>query len=289
MIVKIACIQMEPLVGQVQHNIDRSLELIRIAAKKGAQLVVLPELCNSGYVFDSVDEARKLAEIIPGGQACRAWSKIAAEYNLHIVAGINELAGDKLYNSSVILGPEGHIGTYRKVHLWNTENKFFTPGNLGFPVFDTPIGRLGSIICYDGWFPEGYMTCSRQGVDIVCIPTNWIPINGQREGREAMANILVMGAAHTNSVFVACANRVGTERGTTFIGQSLIVSYTGWPIGGPASADQEEIIYADADLSDSRRLGRWNEFNHNPYKDRRPDQYEAVVNQAGIRAQGLNL
>ncbi len=273
MMVKVACIQMEPVVGDKSRNVRRSVEMIEQAAAQGAQLVVLPELCNSGYVFESMEEARALAEPVPGGPTVDAWSEVAARLGLHVVAGIDEADGDTLYNSSVVIGPRGHIGTFRKVHLWNQENRFFTPGNLGFPVFDTEVGRLATAICYDGWFPETFRECTLKGADIVCVPTNWVPINGQREDREAMANILIMGAAHSNSVFIACADRVGVERGQPFIGQSLIVSYTGWPIGGPASRDREEIVMADLDLSDPARRAPWNEFNRNPVGDRRPEEY----------------
>lgn len=276
MVVNIACIQMEPIVGDKAHNIAKSLTLIGEAADHGARLIVLPELCNSGYVFDSRDEAESLSETIPSGETVTAWMQIARERGLHIVAGINERDGDDLYNSAVVIGPKGHIGTFRKVHLWNRENAFFTPGNLGFPVFDTPLGRIGAMICYDGWFPESYRECALQQADIVCVPTNWVPINGQDESREAMANILTMAAAHSNSVFVACADRVGTERDQPFIGQSLIVSYTGWPIGGPAGPSDEEIVYADADLADPARRNAWNEFNRNPLGDRRPDEYHSA-------------
>lgn len=279
--VTIACIQMEPKVGDKPGNIAKALSNIEQAADNGAQLIVLPELCNSGYVFESMDEARALSEPFPGGETCDAFCEVAARRNVHIVAGVNERDGDTLYNSSVIVGPQGHIGTFRKVHLWNQENRFFTPGNLGFPVFDTPVGRLASMICYDGWFPESYRECALKGADIVCVPTNWVPINGQREDREAMANILTMGAAHSNSVFIACADRVGTERGQPFIGQSIIVGFTGWPIGGPARPDREEIIYADADLADPARRNAWNEFNKNPLGDRRPGEYEAMDSAPG--------
>jgi len=201
---------------------------------------------------------------------------VESKHGLHIVAGINESEGEALYNSAVVIGPHGHVGTFRKVHLWNEENLFFEPGNLGFPVFKTPIGRIGTFICYDGWFPESYRLCALQGADIICIPTNWVPIPGQDKDREAMANILVMAAAHSNSVFVAAADRVGTERAQPFVGQSLIASYTGWPIAGPASADKEEIIYAEANLADARRKRNWNEYNQ-VLRDRRSDVYDEML------------
>ena len=119
-----------------------------------------------------------------------------------------------------------------------------------------------------------------QGADIVCVPTNWVPIPGQAEGRQAMANILAMGAAHSNSMFIACADRVGTERGQPFEGQSLIVSYTGWPVAGPASRDSEEIVLAEVNLSEARRKRNWNAFNQ-VLRDRRKRQELFGGNLAG--------
>ena len=206
----------------------------------------------------------------------RAWSEIAAKHKLHLVAGICERDGNKLFNSAVLIGPSGYIGTFRKVHLWNEENLYFEPGDLGFPVFHTAIGRIGMAICYDGWFPETYRLSALQGADIVCVPTNWVPIPGQAEGREAMANILAMAAAHSNSIYVACADRVGTERGQPFEGQSLIVGHTGWPVAGPASRDKEEILTADVALGEARRARNWNAFNQ-VLRDRRSDLYDEML------------
>lgn len=275
-VVKIACVQMAPVVGEKERNVRRSVERIEEAAGAGAGLIVLPELCNSGYVFDSREEAFALAEEIPDGPTCQAWIEVARKHGLHLVAGIAERYGQVLYNAAVVIGPSGFVGKFRKNHLWNEENLFFEPGNLGFPVFKTPIGRIGTFICYDGWFPESYRLCALQGADIVCIPTNWVPIPGQAKNREAMANILVMAAAHANSVFVAAADRVGTERGQPFIGQSLIASYTGWPIAGPASPDTEEILYAEANLADARRKRNWTEYNQ-VLRDRRTDVYDEML------------
>ncbi len=275
-VVRVACVQMEPHVGDKAANVAKGVALIEEAAANGARLVVLPELCNSGYVFESRDEAFALAEPVPDGQTVQTWARLARDHGLYISAGICERDGDLLYNSAAFIGPEGPIGTFRKVHLWNEENLFFEPGNLGFPVWGTPIGRVGALICYDGWFPEGYRLCALQGADIICISTNWVPIPGQDPNREAMANILCMSAAHTNSVFIAAADRVGTERGQPFIGQSLVVSYTGWPVAGPASRTEEEIIYADCNLADARRKRNWNEYNQ-VLRDRRTDVYDEML------------
>jgi predicted amidohydrolase len=273
---RVACVQMEPVIGDKSGNLAKSERMIREAAAAGAKLIVLPELANSGYMFKTRDEAFALSEPVPGGETTDLWGRLAKMLGVTIVAGICERDGNALFNSAVTIGPAGHIGTYRKVHLWNQEALFFEPGNLGFPVFTTDVGRIASFICYDCWFAEVFRCCSLQGADILCVPTNWVPVPGQRTDREAMANLLVMAAAHTNSVFIAAADRVGTERGQPFIGQSLITDYTGWPIGGPASYDREEIIYADVNLADARKRRTWNEFNH-ILRDRRPEVYETVL------------
>lgn len=280
-LVRVACIQMEPRFGETAANVAHSLTLIEKAADAGAQLLVLPELANTGYVFETRAEALGLAEPVPGGPTTDAWVEIAARRNLHIVAGITEREGTALYNSAVVIGPQGYIGTYRKMHLWAAENLFFEPGNNGFPVFNTAIGRIGVAICYDGWFPETYRLQALQGADIVCVPTNWVPIPGQQDGREAMATVLAMAAAHTNSMYIACADRIGTERGQPFEGQSVIVSYTGWPVAGPASRAGEETVIAEIDLGAAREKRNWNAFNQ-VLRDRRTDVYGEMLG-AGIK------
>ena len=274
--VVVAAIQMEPVFGRTEENVTSSIAKIEAAAAQGAQVIVLPELCNTGYMFASRKEAFDLAEPVPSGPSSQRWMEVAARLGVYLVAGITENADGKLYNSAVILEPEGYLGTYRKLHLWGDEALYFQPGDLGIPVFDTPLGRLACHICYDCWFPEVWRLEALQGAELICVPTNWVPIPGQDPKREAMANILVMGAAHSNSVFVAAANRTGTERGQPFIGQSLIVSQTGWPVAGPASGEGEEILVARINLADARRKRNWNDFNQ-PLRDRRTDVYDEML------------
>lgn len=219
----VACVQMEPHVGEKQANVARSIKLIEEAAEHGASLVVLPELANTGYVFSDRDEAFTLAEDVPSGETALAWADAAQRLGVHVVAGIAERDRVRLYNSALLVGPSGIVGTYRKLHLWNNENLFFEPGNKGVPVFHTPLGRIAIAICYDGWFPEVYRLAATQGADLVCVPTNWVPMQGQPADQPAMATTLTMAAAHSNGLMVACANRIGTERGQLFVGQSLIV------------------------------------------------------------------
>ena len=280
--VRIACLQMEPHVGDKAGNVERSLAMLAEAAKAGAQLAVLPELCNSGYVFRTRQEAFAAAEEIPNGSSCHAWAQLAARHGLHIVAGIAERDGPALYNAAVVLGPDGLIGKYRKNHLWAAENLFFEPGNLGVPVFHTAIGRIAAAICYDIWFPETFRLAALQGADLLCVPTNWVPMPEQPDNLPVMANILAMGGAHSNAMFVAAADRVGTERGQLFLGRSVIVGHTGWPLAGPASAEREEMIVADVNLSDARRKRNWSEFNQ-VLRDRRTDLYAEMLGSKASR------
>lgn len=269
---RVACVQMAPEIGNKEANLEKSLGLIGQAASAGASLVVLPELCNTGYVFDSRDEAFGLGEAVPDGEGCRAWGNAARDLGITIVAGIAEREGPSLYNAAVLTGPEGYIGTYRKNHLWGEEKLFFESGNVGVPTWSLPFGRVAVAICYDQWFPEIYRLAALQGADIVCTPTNWVPMPGQPDGQLAMANILAMAGAHSNGLFIAAADRVGTERGQPFLGQSLIVNPTGWIAAGPASSNEEQIIYADLDLADARRARSLNAFN-DLVRDRRDDLY----------------
>ncbi|MFB0487910.1 N-carbamoylputrescine amidase [Methylobacterium sp. OAE515] len=269
--IRVSCIQFEPIFGAIDANMARASDLVRAAAAAGSRLIVLPELASTGYVFESAAEAAALAEPVPDGPTTRAWVALAAELGVHIVAGIAESAGDTLYNAAVIVGPEGYIGTYRKAHLWDQENVFFARGDLGFPVFDTALGKVGVAICYDGWFPETFRQLALGGAEIVCIPTNWVPMPDQPEGEAAMANTLHRAAAHTNGLFIACADRVGIERGQPFEGQSLIIGPKGWPLAGPASRDRTETLSALVDLDAAGRKDL-NAFN-SLLRDRRTDIY----------------
>ncbi|MDQ0023828.1 putative amidohydrolase [Variovorax paradoxus] len=274
--VKVASIQMAPRIGDKAANLRRSVDLIEEAARQGAVVAVLPELANTGYVFASRQEAFVLAESVPDGESSQVWLEVARRCKIHVVAGIAERVGDRLFNAALVAGPHGYIGTYRKLHLWGDEHLFFESGDLGLPVFHTEIGRLGAIICYDGWFPEVYRLLAMQGADFVCMPTNWVPMPGQVEGHAAMANTLAMANAHSNGLNIICADRVGTERGQPFIGQSLIVGAQGWPVAGPASRDSEEILYASINLRRSRSARHLNVFN-DVLRDRRDDIYDPML------------
>lgn len=275
-LVTVAGVQMKPKVGRKAENLESTLRFIEAAADQGAQLIVLPELSNSGYVFASRAEAFSLAESIPDGPSTQAWLEIAARRSVTIVAGISEREGERLFNSAVVVGPKGLLGTYRKLHLWGDEHLYFEAGDKGLPIFHTDFGRLAVVICYDGWFPEVYRLLAMRGADIVAMPTNWVPMSGQPENTPAMANTLAMANAHSNALNIVCANRVGIERGQAFIGQSLIVGAQGWPLAGPASYDKEEILFANINLKSTRQARSLNAFNH-VLRDRRDDIYDPML------------
>ncbi|MFJ4434228.1 nitrilase family protein [Pseudomonas sp. NPDC089395] len=278
--VRIAVIQYDPQVG-LEHadgNLNKGLAMARRAVSEGANLIVLPELANTGYTFDSRVEAYAHAEPLEGGPSVQAWAAFAREHQLYLAAGFAERDGLRLYDSAVLFGPEGRLGHYRKAHLWNREKLWFTPGDLGFPVFETPIGRVGLLICWDIWFPEVPRLMASQGADIICSLNNWVwtpPPLFDQAGR-CMASYLTMTAAHVNTLYIAAANRIGSERGGRFLGCSLIAGPHGWPIGEVASADDECIVYADVDLSAARPAPIWNSLN-DLQRDRRTDLYDAAL------------
>jgi len=270
--VTVATVQFEPIIGDRAGNLAAVERLAKAAKTQGAEIVVLPELADSGYTFRDGDEVAALAGPVPGGPSAETLRRLAEELGLYIVSGIAEQDGDRFYNSALLCGPEGYIGKYRKLHLWNNENRLFRKGDLGLPIFDLPFGRIGIAICYDGWFPETFRQLALAGAELVCVPTNWVPMAGAEGVPEPMANILHKAAAHTNGLYIACADRIGIERGQSFIGRSLIVGPQGWPISGPASADREEILLAQIDLSSVTETRTLNSFNH-LLGDRRADVY----------------
>lgn len=271
-IVTLAAIQMEVEIGEKERNIEKSLKLIYQAAGKGAKLIVLPELCNTGYAFSTREEVYPLAEKVSEGETLKAWTKAARELGVYICGGIVELDEDeiRLFNSSVLVGPKGYIGKYRKLHLWNTENYFFEPGDEGLPVFETPIGKIGMLICYDMWFPEAFRVLALKGADVVCTPVNWVDSRNE-EIRNMGTNMAIVNA-NNNNFFIVAADRIGKERRARFPGRSIIVDPNGCTCAPIGSYDKEEIVMAEVDLFASRKRN-WSDTNVK-IMDRRTDVYD---------------
>lgn len=280
--IKAAAVQFDMQVG-VQNkdaNLAASLHHINVAAKAGASLIVLPELASTGYSFDTREEAYAHAELVPDGPTCQAWTAAALKHDAYIVAGIAEIDGVRLYDTAVLIGPEGYIGRYRKTHLWNREKLIFTAGDE-YPVFDTRIGRIGLLICWDIWFPEVARILAAQGADVICSPNNWVwtPPPLFDAAGNCMASYLTMAASHVNSIPIIAADRIGEERGGKFLGCSLITGVNGWPIGAIADAEAEAILYADLDVVASRSALIWSDLN-DLARDRRTDLYDPLLGYA---------
>ncbi len=273
-VVNVAAVQWEPRICKKKHNIEKSVSLIHEAAKKGAGLIVLPEMCNAGYVFETRSEAYEQGEEIPDDPTCEAWTKVAHQDGIFLVSGMIEKEGYCLYNTAVLIGPDGYIGKYRKLHEWDSAKLFLEPGDLGLPVFTLPFGRIGMMICYDGWFPEVPRVLALKGADIICDPSNWVVLPSQSK-KDYWA--LPVHSAHAifNSVFLVCADRVGHERGTDYVGNSVIVDLDGSFLAGPASPDDEEIIQAEINIVKGRGH-QWSDFN-NVFEDRRTDLFDPLL------------
>ncbi|MGB3482789.1 MAG: nitrilase-related carbon-nitrogen hydrolase [Mycobacterium sp.] len=269
--IRVACAQTDPVIGDVAANIAATVEAIRAAAEVDADLVVLPECASAGWAFTGTVESRATAQRLDG-PTIRAWHAQARDRNLWVCGGFTELRDDdQVYNSSALVSPDGVAAVYRKVHLWNSEHDSFTPGDGGFPVVDTPFGRVGMLICYDAWFPESFRSMALQGADLVLAPSDWVPNPHQPPDMPPLAHLVTMSAAHSNQLYVAAASRVGVERGQQFIGSSVIVGHDGWLLSRPGT-DKPDLIWADIDPVGSRQARRSDPFNR-PLGDRRPEAY----------------
>ena len=273
-VIKVAAIQMEPRVGDKAGNVKQQLAFIAEAAAQGVRLMVLPELGNTGYIFNTRDEVAELAEEVPGGPTCAAWITACREHGVYLCAGITEREGDKFFNCAALIGPQGYIGKYRKIHLWDEEKLFFEPGDLGIPVFHLPFGRVGVMICYDGWHPEVARILALQGADIICDPTCWVLVPGIVTAENPISAYVHMASAHVNGIFMLCADRCGTERGCTFLGNSCVVGPAGF-VAGPASFEKPEIVAAEINLVQAR-YKHWTDLA-DPFADRRTDLYDRLL------------
>jgi predicted amidohydrolase len=269
----IAACQLAPIVGDVAGNRDRADAAVRAAAAGGARIVVLPELVDSGYVFKDRAEAVLCAEAAASSLTLRGWSDVAAELDIVIVGGWCELgASGPLFNSAAIVDRGGVRAIYRKAHLWDREKLLFTPGDSAPPVVDTPAGRIGVCICYDLEFPEWAALAAHAGADLFAAPVNW-PLLPRPASERPAEMIKAQAAAAGNGVFVAVADRCGVERGVNWIGGTVIISPSGYPLTGPVLADRTATLVAEVDLHQARdkRVGAHNHL----VADRRPELYRA--------------
>ncbi|OFJ51734.1 nitrilase-related carbon-nitrogen hydrolase [Mycolicibacterium grossiae] len=269
---RITCCQIPLRIGDTTGNRTTARTAIEQAAAGGAQVVVLPELVPSGYVFADRAELESLAEPRDGATVAE-WSDLAAAFGLVIVGGFPEAAGDRVYNSAVVVDPSGVLGVYRKTHLWDTENAVFDLGDEPPLVVDTEHGRIGVMICYDVEFPEWVRAVSLAGADLLCAPVNW-PLLPRPEGERPIEMVKVLAGAGTNHMPIAVCDRTGTERGVDWIGGSVITDADGYP-SVVAQFGHAGNVSADIDLAASRDKT----FNgHNDsHGDRRVELYRRTA------------
>jgi len=267
----VAAAQLAPVIGDADGNRRTAAAAVTDAAAAGAELVVLPELCDSGYVFASAQEARGLATAAADSPTLRQWRELAAAHGIVIVGGFCELGGDgRLWNSAALVDATGTRAIYRKAHLWDREGLVFTPGSAAPPVVSLPFGRVALVICYDLEFPEWARLPALAGADLIAAPVNW-PAAPCPPGERPAEVVKAQADASVNGVFVVVADRCGTERGVAWVGGSLIVGPDGYPLAGPVTADQPAILTADCDLPRARdkRINARNDL----LADRRPELY----------------
>jgi predicted amidohydrolase len=271
---KIACIQVAPIMMDVNANRNMLRSAIRKAVADGADLVVLPELATTGYMFASAAEAREVAQPAVGG-ALQDWADELQGTNAMVVGGFCELDDGVIFNSAAAVTADGVRTVYRKVHLWADEHLIFTPGTEAPPIVSTPSGRVGVAICYDLFFPELMRGLSLAGASVIALPTNSpagkAPRSDHAPDLKGIGLAIARTVAYQNRVFVAVSDRCGDERGTAWTARSVIVDPEGQFLAGPAPY-VESMVSADCDLS-AAAIKRWDGTTNDAHADRRPDIY----------------
>jgi predicted amidohydrolase len=267
----IAVCQLGLSIGDPAANAAATGRAVAQAAAQAADLVVIPELSDTGYVFASAAEARALASPATGHPALRRWQELASRHRTVIVGGFCELgSGGLLYNSAAVVDASGPLAVYRKAHLWDAEKLIFTPGSAPPPLVRLPFGTVAVMVCYDLEFPEWVRLPALAGADLIAAPVNW-PAAPVPAGERPAEVVKVQAGAATNGVFIAVADRCRDERGVSWVGGSVIAGPTGYPLAGPVLADQPAVLTARCDLAAAadKRISAHNDV----LADRRPHLY----------------
>jgi predicted amidohydrolase len=277
----LVAVQTRAVLGQVEENLVSMEEVLVGLPDAPDRLVVFPEMGISGYFFGDRERLWELSEDVPEGPISQQLIALAAKYNCYLVAGLPERQGKALYNCAVLVGPEGYIAKYRKLHLWDEEKLLYDPGDLGLVMADTPIGRIGLIICYDLWFPEQARILRLMGADVIAMPAAlvWNDTPGHVKRGYYMADYVAMVTAHLNQVYLAMASQVGRDDEHWLFGSSVLVSPYGWPLVEPAGDDELAVLYAQVDFTLGRKLRGWSSMDHFDL-DRRTDVYGRLLGYA---------
>jgi len=254
-----AVLQFQPRLGEVEANLET---IERLGSGVDADLWVLPELCLSGYELADPVQAEAVSQVAAASDPALArLIRLARTHSATLVGGFVERAGQCLYNAAFVLTPAGVAGTYRKVHLFGDEPRLFTPGDLGFPVFELDGWRLGVLVCFDWMFPEAARTLALAGADVLAHPSNLVLPWAQQA---------MQVRALENGVYVLTANRVGSDRALTFTGRSQAVDPRGRVLF-QAPGNGEAVLTTELDLALAR--DKWVTPTNHRFADRRPDTY----------------
>jgi predicted amidohydrolase len=266
---KVAAAQIEPRLDAQNEILEKICNLTISAATEGASLIVFPELSLTGLM-------KSASEIIPGPSTKRLAST-AKNQGVHIVAGLLERYNKKFYNTAVLFGPNGIVGKYRKIHPWYPSEAQVPvqPGDGGYPVFNTDIGKIGMMICYDAWFPEPARVLALKGAEIIVVPTS--------TGLHSAFDYILRTRALENHVWIVAANGIATveDKGVAWkvIGRSQIVSISG-EVLAEASCEKEETIYARIDVkaaSQDKQLLPGSEWKKSDlFAARKPKTYDLI-------------
>jgi len=272
--IAIGLVQTGTVPGAPESNRGRLNEMARTAFRHGANLVILPELGVSGYDLGVGDGTAAGAEPVPG-PSTDAWVQLCRDHDGWICGGICERAGPDLFDSAVLVGPDGVLLVYRKLHLFGHEKTVFRPGDFGLPVVDLPFGRVGALVCYDLRFPEVVRILALQDAEVVCVPTAWVTgfdrIAYDAGGMPPQArNVLVQ--ANLNQIFIAAASQVGVQGELRFLGASLLADPRGEAALGPLSIEDDDVVVAAIDVASAKGARSRGELI-SPRADRRPDVY----------------
>ncbi|PYE17286.1 nitrilase-related carbon-nitrogen hydrolase [Paraburkholderia silvatlantica] len=271
---KVAAVQFEPTMFRKHDNIDALLRLVGQAAREGARLITTPEMATTGYCWVDRAEVSPYVEPVPGPTTTR-FVELAKQYSCYVVLGMPEVdpATGLYYNSAVLIGPEGVLGCHRKTHPYISEPKWAAPGNLGHQVFDTPIGRVGLLICMDIHFIETARLLGVAGTDIICHISNWL-------AERTPAPYWISRAAE-NDCYLIESNRWGLERGVQFSGGSCVIGRDGSILASVDSGDG--IAYAELEPVDRARSQTTVPPQPSsptvaaPFGRRRPDKYPELM------------
>ncbi|HEX6138906.1 MAG TPA: carbon-nitrogen hydrolase family protein [Candidatus Limnocylindria bacterium] len=275
--IRVAACQIDPKIGEVEANLDLIGRAVTDAAQAGASLAVLPEAAVTGYAYASLAEALPVARTADA-MADRVLGSLAETHRLTIICGTLEADAEDVYNAALVFTADGRRFRYRKMHLpFLGVDRFATPGPDAPTVLEVDGLRIGVLICYDLRFPEAARMCALEGADLIALPTNW-PV-----GVEFHPDLFAPARAAENHCYLLAADRVGTERGTTFMGRSLLVDYDGTVLAR-ASDTEEELLVGEIDPDAARVTHvrrRPGEHEWDTIADRRPGLYQRLL-QPGV-------